>query len=335
MDGATNAVARVRARVDKVTSKATATATAARQRHETVETAFQTYDRDKKAVGNVLAGAVAFRLFIYLLPVALALLTLLGIIAGFSPSEPQQLVKQAGLGKTIVDSVAMATSASKKSLWALVPLSLYALYSGGSGVIKVLRAIHAVAWGQPLTKPKRGVSAAFAVFGVALGLVALVVLLQWIDKHVGGLGVSATLLMTVVYVGAWLFASHVLPHGDAPWQALLPGAILVGVGVEALHLASAFYLGNKIASASETYGSLGAAAAVIAWLYLIGRLFVAAAMLNATMWERRQGKPPSLPDRHKFAARLVTLGGENGPVRRAQSLVRGSAAGEDGPVNPR
>lgn len=330
-------VKRVRTRAEDVTTRATATATAARKRYRHVETAFQTYERDKKAVGNVLAGAVAFRLFVYLLPLVLALLTILGIIAGFNPNEPQELVKHAGLGKSIVDSVSTATASSKKSLWILVPVSLYALYSGGLGVIKVLRAIHAVAWGEPIQKVRRGVSAAFALFGVALGLLAVVLLLQWIHKQVGGLGLVATLLTTLVYIAAWLAASRALPHGDAPWRALLPGAVVVGVGVEALHLISAFYLGSKISSASETYGSLGVAAAIIAWLYLIGRLFVASAMLNATLWERqeRRAGPTARTGEHRFGGRVLTLGGEKVTAQGGQTLVGGAATGEDGRRRPR
>src|SRR5436305_5581203 len=160
---------RVRARVSDVVGRADQTAKAARRQYRAVETAFDTYERDKRAVGNVLAGAVAFRLFVYLLPLVLAIMVILGIIAGFDPSQPEHLAKGSGLGKTIVDSVATATATSKKSLWVLIPLSLYALYSGGSGVIKVLRAIHSVAWGEPLKKARRAVVSAFALFGVAAG----------------------------------------------------------------------------------------------------------------------------------------------------------------------
>src|SRR5947209_3767483 len=256
-------VGRVKARVETIAARADETAKAARRRYGAVETAFHAYERDKRAVGNVLAGAIAFRLFVYLLPLVLAILTILGIIAGFDPNQSQELVKHSGLGKTVVDSVTTATATSKKSLWLFIPLSLYALYSGGLGVIKVLRAIHAVAWGEPLTKAKRGVAAAFGLFAVAIGLLAIVALLQWIHKQAGGVGVIATILTVFVYIAGWLAASRLLPHGDATWRALLPGAILVGVGFETLHLISALYLGSKIESASETYGSLGAAAAII------------------------------------------------------------------------
>jgi uncharacterized BrkB/YihY/UPF0761 family membrane protein len=36
-----------------------------------------------------------------------------------------------------------------------------------------------------------------------------------------------------------------------------------------------------------TYGALGAAAALLVTLYLISRLIVGAAVVNATLWERR------------------------------------------------
>jgi len=325
-------VGRVKARVETVAAKADDTAKAARRKYGAVETAFATYERDKSAVGNVLAGAVAFRLFVYLLPLALAVLTILGIIAGFDPTEPAKLAQHSGVGRTVVDSVATATAASKKSLWLFIPLSLYALYSGGSGVIKVLRAIHAVAWGEPLTKRGRSVAAAFALFGVAVGLLAVLALLQWIHQQVGGLGVITAILTTVVYIAGWVLASRALPHGDAPWQALLPGAILVGVGFEALHLIGAFYLGSKISSASETYGSLGAAAAIIAWLYLFGRLMVASAMLNASAWERNhpRGGTHNGASRYHLDGRTITLGGDDAATGGEAILVRNPARGEDG-----
>jgi len=42
-----------------------------------------------------------------------------------------------------------------------------------------------------------------------------------------------------------------LPHGDVSWKALLPGAVLVAVGVQALHLFVELYLVPKIGRSSE------------------------------------------------------------------------------------
>jgi uncharacterized BrkB/YihY/UPF0761 family membrane protein len=80
-----------------------------------------------------------------------------------------------------------------------------------------------------------------------------------------------------------------LPHArDAGWRDLLPGALLLAAGAQVLHLVTVFYLAGRIESASELYGALGSASAVLLWLYLIGRLVVGSAVLNATLWERRR-----------------------------------------------
>ena len=36
------------------------------------------------------------------------------------------------------------------------------------------------------------------------------------------------------------------------------------------------------------YGPLGVAAVMLLWLFIVARSMVAAAMLNATLWDRRQ-----------------------------------------------
>jgi len=54
-----------------------------------------------------------------------------------------------------------------------------------------------------------------------------------------------------------------------------------------LHLLTAFWLVEEAASKSATYGSLGLAAAPLFALHLVGRLIVAAAVLNAALWNRR------------------------------------------------
>ena len=97
----------------------------------------------------------------------------------------------------------------------------------------------------------------------------------------------------VLFAGVWLAASWVLPRapGTTVWS-LLPGALLVAAGSQGLYLFSVLYLSRKIASASEAYGALGVAASILLWLYLLGRLLVAAPVLNATLWERSHHPRP-------------------------------------------
>ena len=95
----------------------------------------------------------------------------------------------------------------------------------------------------------------------------------------------------------WWLASWLLPHGDAPPVALVPGALLFAIAVQVMHLVTVLYLSRKLSSASELYGDLGGAATLLLWLYLISRLMVAAAMLNAAMWVRHQNRTARRADR--------------------------------------
>jgi hypothetical protein len=90
----------------------------------------------------------------------------------------------------------------------------------------------------------------------------------------------------VPYAALWLAISVLLPHGSAPWYRLIPGAVFLGIGTQLLHLVTVYYLAHKIESASELYGGLGVAATLLLGLYLVSRLIVGAAVLNATLWDR-------------------------------------------------
>jgi uncharacterized BrkB/YihY/UPF0761 family membrane protein len=86
-----------------------------------------------------------------------------------------------------------------------------------------------------------------------------------------------------------LWISWLLPHArDVSVTDLLPGALLFGLIVWAMHLLTVFYFARKISHASDTYGALGSAIGILLALYLLGRAMSASAVLNATLWERKQ-----------------------------------------------
>jgi uncharacterized BrkB/YihY/UPF0761 family membrane protein len=99
------------------------------------------------------------------------------------------------------------------------------------------------------------------------------------------------------FFAVWLAVERLLPHEDAPWTALMPGAALFAVGVQLVHLTTALFIAGKVERASETYGSLGVAFTVLFWLYVISRVIVASAMLNAALWEQRRVTAAAQPAR--------------------------------------
>jgi uncharacterized BrkB/YihY/UPF0761 family membrane protein len=288
---------RLRTSVTTRRDQVAAGAEAARERWVPVDAVFAARERDQRVAGGVLAGAVAFRLFVYLLPLCLALLSLLGVAASLGARSAQAVGDQLGLSGYLVDSVDTAVDESKRGLWALVPLALWTTYSTGVGTAKVLRATHAMAWGRPLPPLRRAWTGAVASLGFVLLAIAIVSGTQALGQRSAGAGLGFVAAQLLILVALWWAASRLLPHDpEAGWRALLPGALLVGVGVWGLHVASVYLLARRVASASAMYGSLGVAAAILAWLYLLGRLLVASATLNATLWERRRAKAQASSD---------------------------------------
>ena len=102
-------------------------------------------------------------------------------------------------------------------------------------------------------------------------------------------GVGTVLTILVVTASAfaiWWWVSTHLPHAGAPAWALIPGALLMAVGVELLHVFTIYYVSHQVAKKSETYGTVGIALTVMLWTYLLGRVIVASAGINATLWRR-------------------------------------------------
>ncbi|MGN6694673.1 MAG: YhjD/YihY/BrkB family envelope integrity protein [Aquihabitans sp.] len=249
-----------------------------------VDIGFSAVERDSHIGGFLLAGAIAFRLFVFVLPMYLLALVIAGAIFAYSPDTTKDVADSAGMSKYMASSIGDAAQTSHKSLWLLIPVTLYAMISAGRSVEKAIAAAHARAWGIPLPKRKPHY-VVLGVLGFALSILTATRIVS-IIRH-GALVPVSMALGAAIYFGLWLLASIALPRRQGvSWVALVPGAILMGVGTQLLYLFNVLYLNHKIQSASAAYGALGVAASALLWLYLLGRLMVASPVLNATIWQR-------------------------------------------------
>jgi uncharacterized BrkB/YihY/UPF0761 family membrane protein len=250
-----------------------------------VDATFAAVGRDQRVGGNLLACAIAYRLFLWLLPTALLMAGILGFLRDAGPSEPSDVARDLGLGAYVASTVGDAAEQASDSRWILVALAVIGLYSTSNGGAKAYRIVYALIWGVPRSKPKHAWMPPLAFLAFAFGTMAVTV-----GANVGrgqvALHLAFRLALVAVYGLIGLLLSLLLPHGDAPWTRLVPGAIVIALGVQLLHLVTVYYLVGRVHSSSELYGGLGAAATILLWLYLIGRISVAAAVVNAIFWER-------------------------------------------------
>jgi uncharacterized BrkB/YihY/UPF0761 family membrane protein len=109
-------------------------------------------------------------------------------------------------------------------------------------------------------------------------------------RNSGGItgAVIAIAVITALSFALWWWVSWKLPHGPAPARTLVPGAALMAIGIDVLHLLTTYWVGHLVARKTNTYGPVGIALAVLLWVYILGRVIVAWAGLNAALWYRRQ-----------------------------------------------
>jgi uncharacterized BrkB/YihY/UPF0761 family membrane protein len=262
-----------------------------RTRNELVDAALEAGDIDRGHAGSLLAGGIAFRIFLWLLPAALFAAGVVGVLRPSGSAQPDHVAHTLGLGASVVTIVRQATRQSQEAPVLLLAIGIGLMLYMSLSLIRALRIAFGLAWEEPVGRRPHllrdgAILSATLFFGLAMqtGIEYL--------RHKIGLGSLLLGLVSVAIIGGlWLGFSLLLPHATASWRALIPGAVLFTAGSALLHFATIYYLAPKLAREPALYGSLGTAAVVLLWLFLMARIAVASAFLNAVLWHRRPAEP--------------------------------------------
>jgi len=261
---------------------------ARRQRSGMVDAGFLVQELDARVGGGILAGALAFRIFLFMVPVVYVIFTVLGVVSRALGHDPAQLAKGAGITGILAGTVVKVADQSAWTLAALVVGAVVTMVITAGSLLKALYVVHWLVWRVPRVKPA-GLAPRLALIGLALVGSALGVAINDMRTASGAAGaVLAVLLTTGLSFAGWWWVSWKLPHAPAPARALIPGAVLMAVGADVLQLLTTYWIGNLVARKTDTYGAVGIALAVLLWVYILGRIMVASAGLNAALYYRRQ-----------------------------------------------
>jgi uncharacterized BrkB/YihY/UPF0761 family membrane protein len=271
------------ARADTARRTAERQAQTLRERHASVRLAFDAYEHDRRHAGALLAGGLAYRLFLWLLPLSLVAASTVGLIADLSSQSPEEVADRSGLAAALTTAIARAGRQTGKGALPLLLLGLWALVWAGKSVVKSFRLVSAVAWQTRPEALAHGIRASLTFSGITAGLLASPILLRpmYAGPFVTDLIVWVLCTAAVTPLFAWVFET--LPHpGELRWTAFLPGAVLLAIGLQALRIATSIYFVGRLESLTDLYGALGITVVVMIWLFVLGRLVVAALTLNAT-----------------------------------------------------
>jgi uncharacterized BrkB/YihY/UPF0761 family membrane protein len=138
---------RVRARL----AATMASAKGAGERHVVLAVPIRAAERNRRVAASVLAGGLAYRLFLWLLPFGLIVGGALGFL---NADSTKKAVEGGGLPAAISDAIGDATRSAQSDSWWLLTVGVALLLWAGYSGAKAVRLIHSLVWDEPPSKSR-------------------------------------------------------------------------------------------------------------------------------------------------------------------------------------
>jgi uncharacterized BrkB/YihY/UPF0761 family membrane protein len=255
--------------------------------------ALEVMENERDLGGGLIAGGVAFRLFLWLVPFGLVVAAVLSFWSEHDPDGLESAARSFGVGAAAANAAAEALQQGDRNTVVVLVVSLPVLAWFTLGAIRALVLAHALAWQLKPSRIRRPLRAIALFNGLFLLAVASSAGIAWLREEIGATALLGTALTLALITAISLYTMWLLPHRARSPRELLPGAALVAVGYELVQVAVVFYFAPRLGESEETYGAFGAAATMLVWLYVLSRLITGGAFLNATLWRRRLADAPA------------------------------------------
>jgi YihY family inner membrane protein len=265
--------------------------------------------------GGNLAALITYYGFLSLFPLLLVLVTLLGF---FFHSHQDAIVNSALVDFPIIgDQIKQQVKAPQGTGLGLVLGIVGALY-GGLGIANSAQDAMNRVWAVPMrTRPGffPRILRSLAIVGMlGLGVIGITVV-STIATNMSGLGswlrVLTVTLSLVLNTALFGLAFRVLTVRDLSWRDVWPGALVAAFGWEVLQAIGGQLVQHQIKGMSQTYGFFAIVLGLLAWIFLLARVFIYAAEVNVVrkqrLWPRALAPPPlTEADRRAYEAYAET-----------------------------
>ncbi|MFT3852210.1 MAG: YhjD/YihY/BrkB family envelope integrity protein [Ilumatobacteraceae bacterium] len=248
-----------------------------------VDFGMRMYERDRDSAGTVVSSAIAFRLFLFFIPM---LLFAVGIIGFFATHVDANDVKDAGVTGSLAKQINTALNQPNSTRWFAVLFGLVFMGVTGRTLSRVLTQASCLAWQMPV-RPKAPIKVVGGIIGLIFGIALVTSGVARIRAHLGIAVASMSFLVALlVYLVAFLILSSLLPRPTPDLGALLPGAALVSLTLVGMQAVSQLYLPDKFSRASQLYGAMGVTIVTLGWFFIAGRVIMLAIELDSVLYER-------------------------------------------------
>ncbi len=274
-----------------------------------------------------LAALIAYYGFLAIFPLLLLLTTVLGFVMDRNSSLRASVLKSALRDFPIVgQQLGQAIHPLQGSAFGLA-FGIGGLIWGSLGVTQAAQLAMAEVWNIPgvnrppfVTRLLRGLGL-LGLLGT--GLVATTVLAS-VSAFGGGVltKVAGVVVSIGLNMGLFVLAFRVLTVKRIPTRALVPGAVLGGIGWSLLQVLGGYLVGHQLRHASQVYGYFASVLGLVSWIFLGAQLTLYAAEANVVwarrLWPRSIVQPP-LTDADKRAFDYIAMQGERRPEQSVDS----------------
>jgi membrane protein len=244
--------------------------------------------------GRLSAAAITLYGFLALFALCVLAVAVVGIFATGNDDVAHDIVSWLGLHGDAATTVTDAVNAAEHSAKVASVVGIIGLVWVGSSFAVAVASAYDLAWGVP----SRATRARLVGLGWLAGSALLLAVGSLVTAGFAALPVLVAPLVLAVSLGAntilWLWTSWILPNRVAPpWRSLLPACVVGAIGLEVLKIAGGYVVPLLVTKSSAVYGTIGAVFALLAWLWVLGRLVVVITIIETL--DRSRLEPGGLP----------------------------------------
>ena len=239
--------------------------------------------------GGRLVTMISYWSFFSIFPLLLVFVAFLNIVLKDDPDLRQDLLDGA-LGQVPVIGTQLAESqAALGGSWTTIAFGALTAVWAGLGAANALQTALDEVWDTPAFERPNGAiqrlrSVAFLLI-LAVGITASTVAVSATAILDAGdltlaLGLVVSFLVNVVILMATF---RLMISGRNSWRELLPGATLAAAVLVGLQVLGRWVVSRYIKGASDTYGTFAIVIALLSWFYLVSRVVLLGAELNAVL----------------------------------------------------
>lgn len=238
--------------------------------------------------GGPLAGSITLSTFLSIFPLALVGISVVGYLSVNQDDFIENVLSTLGLTGGIAEVLTDAIDAAANSRRAASIVGLLGFLWSGLAVVGALSYALNGVW------QVKGRGIRDKLFGLVWLVGTMVLIFSGLALSSVGTLLPGPAWLAAFPIGVLLYSAmfwwmfRVIGNAPVGWRRLLPGAVFAGFGFQVLNTLSGIIV-PRLLRGSALYGSIGAVFAIIAWLFIFGRLMVYAAVLNVVLFERSRG----------------------------------------------